>query len=278
MSGVTRYAEMYKFVVVGVEGRGGKLNVGAHGADINGLPDDVVYARDVLREVSQKIRIDYSRIRCVGYSRGARFCSRLASELSSFVSAAAMVSGVRFPLNNNATRPIPLIAFHGTKDPVNPYKGNGHWYWHSSVESAIQKWARFNHCRLRLWNQLNSSVAQSRHTSCSKDADVVLVRITDGGHTWPGSSYNFVSSLGEVTQEIDATKMILDFFGDHKQPLGCRTAVAGDRCYEAIREAMAVGSGGSLTKDSPIEEFQAMAHRQFHADCPFPCSQKGSIV
>jgi poly(3-hydroxybutyrate) depolymerase len=284
MSGVIHFAEMYKFVVVGVEGMEDKLNVGAHGGDITTLPDDVVYAQNVLREVSQKIRIDYGRIRCVGYSRGARFCSRLLSELSSFISAAAMVGGVRFPLRNNATRPVPLIAFHGTQDPVNPYQGNGHWYWHSSVESVIRKWARFNRCRRRLWKALNTSIAQSQHTSCSEEADVVLVRITGGGHTWPGSSFHFVQSLGKVTKEIDATRMIVDFFGDHTQKLRCHTAMAGERCHEAVREAMATfdAVGGNehwgLTKDSQPEEYQAMVHRYFHADCPEPCPSKGMVV
>ena len=45
--------------------------------------------------------------------------------------------------------------------------------------------------------------------------------VADGdGHTWPGSSaqQEWVSFLGPVTMEIDATEMIWDFFEQHPMP------------------------------------------------------------
>jgi poly(3-hydroxybutyrate) depolymerase len=55
---------------------------------------------------------------------------------------------------------------------------------------------------------------------CPPGAEVELV-VTDGdGHTWPGSSaqQEWVSFLGPVTMEIDATEMIWDFFEQQPMP------------------------------------------------------------
>ncbi|KAJ1616736.1 hypothetical protein T492DRAFT_527490 [Pavlovales sp. CCMP2436] len=64
--------------------------------------------------------LDASRVYATGISRGGRFASRLASEMSDIIAAVGIVSGIRYPTPNNATRPVPIIAFHGTADPINP--------------------------------------------------------------------------------------------------------------------------------------------------------------
>ena len=38
-------------------------------------------------------------------------------------------------------------AFHGSRDFVNPWKGDGDDYWKQSVPEAMQHWAKFNKCR-----------------------------------------------------------------------------------------------------------------------------------
>lgn len=86
------------------------------------------------------------RVYCTGYSNGGRFCSRLASELSDRIAAIAPVSGLRYPTRNNATRPMPLLAFHGDSDWVNPWDGHGATYWALSIQEVALKWAAFNGC------------------------------------------------------------------------------------------------------------------------------------
>ena len=43
-------------------------------------------------------------------------------------------------------------------------------------------------------------------TDCPEDADVKLVTIEGGGHTW------FANGLGPANGAVDATKLIWDFF------------------------------------------------------------------
>ena len=51
---------------------------------------------DVLSEVLQLPCLDRRRVHCTGYSNGARFCMRLASEMSDLIASVAPVSGGDF--------------------------------------------------------------------------------------------------------------------------------------------------------------------------------------
>jgi len=277
MSNMHRMAEKHAFAFAALEGINGDFNVGrgANAENPSG-PDDVGYTMAVMQQVTKNLNVDMQRIRCAGFSRGARFCSRLASELSNFITGVAVVSGVRYPMPNNATRPMPLIAFHGTEDAVNPYKGGGSEYWGGSVDDAVQRWAAFNGCKTQRWKRLGSQVLESRHSDCRNNADVILVQITGGGHTWPGSMYNF-ADLGYVTHEIAAEKVMRDFFLARPVEPRCHTAVEGESCYVAVTWAMQLGLVQhpdwyvGLTKDSSFEDFQRHMRRSISADCAEPC-------
>jgi len=217
VSVLLKLADMQRFAlaVFAGAGRDMNLNVVRHAAaDMNG-PDDIAYARAVLDDVATRTCIDH-RIFCTGYSRGARFCSRLASEMSGLIQAIAPVGGVRYPEPNNATRPVPVFAIHGTKDPVNPYNGHGFNYWYEAVPMAIDKWAKFNGCMRQEEKRVSEHTVMRRHTQCSDNADVVLITVEDGGHTWPGTTYSFKGEeLGPTNLEISSSVMVWSFFMEH---------------------------------------------------------------
>lgn len=282
MTGFVQFAEKHTFALAVLEGAQKTLNVGLHSQAFPNRPDDVAYVRAVLRNVVKKVKIDMNRIPCTGYSCGARFCVRLASELSSFVSAIAPVSGIRFPRPNNATRPMPIIAFHGTGDPINPFFGRGppaYWYW--SVKHSVQSWATFNGCKHHSLEQVSREVRVSKHTGCTDDADVTLVQIDGGGHAWPGSSVHFQKrfQFGVTTHDIDAREVMWRFFEDHpRKSTSCHTAVEGEQCQLAVASAIQrhrnerrPESKENLMSMSTYREFQAGLHKNIAADCPPPC-------
>jgi len=224
-----------------------------------------------------------TRIRCVGFSRGGRFCSRLASELSSFISAIAPVSGVRFPDPNNSTRPMPIIAFHGTSDPVNPWQGNGNpQYWHEPVLGAVQRWSDKNGCMTYKEHEVTSNVIYCMHLDCKDNADVYLVQIRGGGHTWPGTNWTYKPAwrYGKVNKDIDANEKIFDFFAQHHRPATCHTATQGEACHrhvvwvkhQGLKTQPRLYKG--LTNASTFEEVQAFLRHHIYADCPIPCKAK----
>jgi len=229
MSGLVPLADRRHFVVAALRGKGDSMNVEAHARADDGGPDDVAYALAVVQEVRRSSCIDGLRVYCAGFSRGARFCSRVASELSGTFAAVAGVAGLRYPQPNNATRPVPVLAVHGTGDSINPYFGGDEDsadYWHSSVPVAVSQWAKFNDCDRKDSARPSAGVTVEVRSGCAAGADVVLFTIENGGHTWPGSDYDFEPEMGHVTHEIDASDVIAKFFAGHaleadqKQPAG----------------------------------------------------------
>lgn len=174
-----------------------QFNVGIHG---QAMPDDDVhdlqFVKESLHEILKLPCIDKRRVHCTGYSNGARFCMRLASELSQVIASVAPVSGLRFPTPNQAIRPIPILAFHGDLDQVNPWNGHGEGYWQSSVPDAMQDWARFNGCRLASGAAPAApqfieagSYAVASYSDCNGNATVELLLLHGAGHQWPGAMW-----------------------------------------------------------------------------------------
>jgi len=274
------FAEKMKFAFAALEGaQPAGMNVGRHTQPMPNLPDDVEYTKAVLRHASGSICVNMNRIRCTGYSRGARFCVSLASELSSFVKGIAPVAGLRYPSPNNATWPMPIIAIHGTKDLINPYWGGGDpTYWHSSVPDAVKQWAKYNGCKYNRWVRKSKHVVLDEHFDCHDDASVVLVMIEEGGHTWPGSHAFKADTFGYTTQEVSANDLMFDFFMRHPRKSVCRIAREGDACHGAVVRAMQEGPdghpewSGRLTHSSSFEDYQLLLHEYILADCARPCS------
>jgi len=280
MSNAIPLADKHHFALAVLEGAHLNLNVASKGQPVPWGPDDITYTKLVLRNVVKRIDVDLERIRCIGFSRGGRFCSRLASELSSFVSAIAPVSGLRFPRPNNATRPMPIIAFHGTRDPINPFAGNGNpQYWHEPVLEAVQKWADKNKCMRYKEHKMSHTVTYCLHLDCEDNADVILVKIDGGGHTWPGTSWVYRPPwrFGAISHELDATIDIFNFFKKHHRPSRCHTAVKGEECYQHVQWVRNKGLRtqhqlyGSLKNTSTVEEIQLFLHQHIYANCPRPC-------
>lgn len=145
---------------------------------------------------------------------------RLASEMSDIIASVAPVSGLRYPQPNNARRPIPLLAFHGEMDPVNPWGGHGKDYWQASVPEAFMKWAQFNQCggasMAPAFVNLGGEFTMASYKGCKEYASVELIRLNGAGHQWPNALYAH-PGLGNVAR-VDANVLIRDFFSKHRLP------------------------------------------------------------
>jgi polyhydroxybutyrate depolymerase len=130
-------------------------------------------------------------------------------------------------------RPVPVIAFHGTADPFVLYKGGGldseaiadQNAWNGKrppnlpvnrgVEASMQTWALHNGCDpIPVERRIGHEVRARRWRHCK--ADTVLYIVDGGGHTWPGHPVpGFNKSFGHTTMDIDATRLMFDFFFAH---------------------------------------------------------------
>lgn len=215
-SDLLRHASKWNMVVAALDAPDRAINV-AFDARANPFrQNDVAYTSKVLSEVDRLLCLDARRVFCAGFSRGARFCSRLASERSDIFAAVATMSGLRFPRPNNATRPVPILAFHGTGDKVNPFDGGGPEYWMTSVPDAMSAWVNFNGCKERSTQNIAPSQVMYMYSACWEHAHVILVEVKGGGHEWPDSRYNL---SGYASEAPKANELIMQFFNAHPLPL-----------------------------------------------------------
>jgi polyhydroxybutyrate depolymerase len=197
-------------------------------------PDDEQFLTDAIAHLTANLCIDAKRIYGTGYSGGGRMISQYACDFADQLAAIAVVAGLRagYPITGPSgptpdpatctpSRPVPVIAFAGTADPVNPYAGGGAPYWQYGTESALARWAELNQCQQGPHvTSVTEHVTKVSYSACRRNADVELYRVTDGGHTWPGSEVFIPLEpvLGPVTFEIDASELIWQFFSKHHLP------------------------------------------------------------
>src|SRR5690242_13895227 len=157
-----------------------------------------------------------------GHSGGARMSSAYACAHPDRVAAIAAVVGLRAgrpaPVDYSTpelqsctpAEPVPVIAFHGTNDTVNPYQGNNDARWGYPTTVAVHSWARLNDCKEGpAATTVSPNVTSFSYTRCKSGADVTFYRVTNGTHSWPGSTDP------SATQEINATTLMWAFFKAH---------------------------------------------------------------
>jgi len=262
-----------------------QFNVGLHSQreDRQGV-HDVELTRAVLEQVMRLPCIDVQRIHCTGYSNGARFCIRLASELPGLIASVAPISGLRYPSPNNASRAIPILAFHGDADPVNPWGGHGLGYWQSSVPASLQRWARFNRCSLADWPpsfREHQGFAVASYEGCQDDATVKLIRLHGAGHQWPNAASE-IPNLGKVAR-IDANRLIYDFFDKHRLPdewsiLQLKMQAAGAVSVEQSSPRFGALLWAGIAALGPLLFWILMARRRSECCRDTPRSELGPLL
>jgi polyhydroxybutyrate depolymerase len=185
-------------------------------------PDDVAFLAEALSAIEQRVAIDPARVFVTGFSGGARMASQLACDLSEKIAAVAPVGGLRFPSPCESRRPVSVIAFHGTADPVNPYEGNGHANWTYGVREAAEEWAAHDGCGAAVVDSDPAPGAQlTTYKGCKGSAAVELYTIKDEGHEWPGGPVmpaEVTKALGPQSNVVDANALMWAFFSAHPAP------------------------------------------------------------
>lgn len=227
VSGWNAVAEEHGFVVAYPSALGGRGTRSWHLRPGPGLDRDVRFVSDLIDQVESAYDIDPRRIYVNGLSAGGGMSFALACALPKRIAAIGTVAAARLrPWSGCTDRPpVPVIAFHGTADPVVPYHGGASWIGSTlvfpDVEDWMATWARRNRCRP---DPFDSSVARDatrrEYRDCADDADVVLFTLRGGGHTWPGGEPLPEWFLGPTNRSVDATREMWTFFEEH--PLGGR--------------------------------------------------------
>ena len=183
--------------------------------------NDVVFLSHLPKILEQMYCIDPAAVYATGYSGGAREVSQLACEASNVFAAVAPVDGLRRPTPCSAKRAVPIIAFHGSADPINPFAGHGQSYWTYSVSTAALYWARQDRCSTRPTVAAPvPGVRLTSYTRCSQGSVVRLYEILGEGHQWPGGppvSPAQIALLGPQSNALNANAVIWSFFASHRR-------------------------------------------------------------
>ncbi len=197
---------------------------------------DLTFVSKMIDQIEANQCVDETRIYATGYSDGAFMTSFLACAMSSRIAAFAPVSGVQLASPCASTRRVPILAFHGTADPILLFNGGigtavlGHLFGGKGpapsisvpppnlhgpgYPAAIAAWAKRDGCAPNPVETKISPHVIHRSFKCPPGTTVGFYIVLGGGHTWPGSKFThqLAAIIGPTTLEIDASTIIWDFF------------------------------------------------------------------
>jgi polyhydroxybutyrate depolymerase len=174
---------------------------------------DVDYIAQLATDLLSRRRVPHGRVLLTGMSGGARLSSLFASVHPELVQAVGAVAGLRSP-GVRVRRPVPILAFHGTSDRINPYGGSGTQRWNESVPDAARAWALANGITAPPAEvAVSPTLTRTTYGAEGQPGEVTLWTSRRAGHTWPGGHLGLMLSLflGRTSKEIDATKSIWEF-------------------------------------------------------------------
>jgi polyhydroxybutyrate depolymerase len=179
---------------------------------------DLPFLEQLVSELISRYSPPGGRLCVTGMSGGARMSCVLAAARADLVSAVGAVAGLRSGGRHNPTRAVPILAFHGTADRINPYRGGNTPRWDESVEESARHWAAAN----RMPEQpevvaVSPTLTRTTYGAEGTSGEVTLFTSKGAGHTWPGGHLGLFLRLflGRTTTEIDATSSIWDFARAH---------------------------------------------------------------
>ncbi|MDQ6697320.1 MAG: hypothetical protein M3Z46_07665 [Actinomycetota bacterium] len=225
-----RLAQAKKFIVATPNGTGSP--VGWKIGDESPSNPDLQFVTKLLDDIEAKRCIDTSRVYATGLSDGALFSSLLACTMSNRFTAIAPVAGVAMAKTCTTSRPVPVLAIHGTADPILLFNGgvgdrlsqvlggksnikttsttvptdlHGTGY-----PAAVAAWAAKDGCDHQATDKRIARDVIRRTYSCPAGVGVEFLIVIGGGHSWPGSqlSKSIANIVGPTSFSFDATAEI----------------------------------------------------------------------
>ena len=193
-SGFTQLSERQPFIAVYPQGVLDSSNkpFWASAGPIDAGIDDVLFVSHVIDDLQKKFCIDPQRIYATGFSNGGGMTWLLSCRFAGRIAAFAPISGnfYAFAGGCHPGRPVPILDFHGTKDPILPYNGisaseNPAWPL-PPIPQWLADWAVRNGCTNGPTIFLHTgNIVAEQWNNCPTDSAVVHYRIVGGTHAFP---------------------------------------------------------------------------------------------
>lgn len=247
LTGFTGLSDRKGFIAVFPNAAGGRWQDG-----LSSGTDDVAFVQAMLAKLSRTMSIDTRRVYACGISNGGYFSQLLALSIPDKIAAAGVVASTLTKGGAAAAgqaRAVPIVFFLGTDDALLPWGDGrnkdlgklgevlgisalgsidsplakmGGLY---SVPETIGFWTSHNGANGNAYTSREPDKATNDGTKVEKDSygsgnnQVLVYRIIGGGHTWPGAlQIKAVSDIsGNISQDIDATELLWEFFKNHSR-------------------------------------------------------------
>jgi polyhydroxybutyrate depolymerase len=219
--------------------------------------NDVQFVRDLLALFAGTNKADMKRVYSTGHSNGATLTLRLACEMADQIAAfASNAASLPVALKDSCqpSRPVPLLMINGDADTYAPYQGgigttvSGELNLgvRMAVEDTVALFAAKNGCgeptvtsipdrdaaygaaakRSCVPTASQASLAELRKADvrkvygCNAGAEVQLIKVVGGGHTWPNNPNSCFPLLqtGTLTVDFDMSATAVAFFNRFKLP------------------------------------------------------------
>lgn len=192
--------------------------------------DDTGFFMKMIEGLKKSYHIDTSKIFTCGISNGGFMSARLACDLSPTIKGAAIITATLgedyFPLCKPSQK-VKILVMNGTVDPLVPFEGGDIKILRRtrgkviSTDRFVKFWTETDACNFVPSTILlpdadpddGTRVEKSIYSGCAEGADVLLYKIINGGHTWPGGKqYLSERLIGKTCRDINACDEIWNFF------------------------------------------------------------------
>ena len=193
--------------------------------------DDLSFVKQLLDTVSNHYNINKERIFSTGISNGGFMSIFLSYKLSDRLLAVAPVCASipdKIYPDFHPSQPISILLINGTKDPLVPFEGGtvgnsliGGRGNCTSTDSTIKRYLQINGSSNSLKTTAvpddapfdGCTATRFEYDGGKNNTRVVLIKITNGGHTLPGASqYLPKFIIGKVCYDFKGNEEIWKFF------------------------------------------------------------------
>lgn len=197
---------------------------------------DLQFVATLLDTIGGERCIDTSRIYAMGLSNGAMMTSRLACSMADRFAAFAPVAGLTMYGDCDPARPVPILTFHGTADPILLFNGgvdlSGIDGSSGSTEppevdldgegypATAREWAEVLDCDAEASDEEVTDELIERTWDCPEGAALEMVIVVGGGHSWPVSEFSkqVEAIIGPTTDDVHASEAAWEFFSRCQLP------------------------------------------------------------
>jgi len=186
--------------------------------------DDVEFFNKLLDHLIEEYNVNQDMVYICGISNGGHISYYLAKKAGQRIAAlAAVASGLASEDNYDPQFPRPIMVIHGTEDRFIPYSGGkGKRDSYISIDRVIEHLININYASKEAYPYdpykgftPSENIEIFYHKAMPEGEDVVFIKISGGGHTWPGGGGYIDKILGPTSRDISANRAIWNFFKDH---------------------------------------------------------------